>query len=226
MEFSVYDLLQIDGRSSPTDIMNKCQEYCVRWTLASVRQHLCNTMTTEEASVCANAVWSDGHQYLISMATMLLDPSARQCYDAWLDACKRGTPEVVALTLARMQWFNGTSELFKFSDTMLTCLKNTQNIKSIPLTSTRTSSKRTRTPSKRIQTKPLCRLCQCQFKFDEKYLVAHCDCTTRVGHVECVQSFSSRVGGKCPVCRQKLLERHQISKYLFWNVKEKFKFIA
>ena len=214
MNYSSYDLLKISKQASPIEILNKCKQYCEEWTLTSIQQKLCLQMPTEEAAVCAIDIYENGKTYLTSIATMLLDPSARQCYDAWLDVSTNGKPELVALTKARLQWFNSTSKNIRFSNFMLDSLVNTQKVQPKP------------PPSRNLSSKPVCRQCHCDFEFDEPYLVLHCDCTTRVGHVDCIEKFSSRVNEKCPVCRQKLLKRRQVSKYLFWNVKEKYKFIA
>lgn len=214
MDYSSYTLLNITRQASPIEILEKCKQYCQEWTLTAVQQKLCLQMSREEAAVCAIDVYNNGKSYLTSIATMLLDPSARQCYDAWLDVRKNGAPELAALTKSRFQWFNSTSKNLRFSESMLESLSSTDVQPPKP------------PPSRKLSSKPLCRQCHCHFDFDEPYLVLHCDCTTRVGHVECLRHFSTRVSEKCPVCRQKLLERHQVSKYLFWNVKEKFKFIA
>jgi len=214
MNNSSYDLLKLSKQASPMEILEKCKEYFKKWTLRSVQHKLCLQMSMEEAAVCAIDVYKKGKVYLTSIATMLLDPSARQCYDAWLDVHKNGTPELAVLTKARFQWFNSTSKNIRFSESMLESLTNTETVKP------------TLPPSRKLSSKPVCRECHCDFDFDKPYLVLHCDCTTRVGHVECIQHFATRVKDKCPVCRQKLLQRHRVSKYLFWNVKEKFKFIA
>lgn len=214
MDYSVYKLLDIDLRSSPIDIMQKCQNYQARWTISAVEKKLRQTMSLEEAAVCAPETWKNGQRYLVSIATMLLDPSARQCYDAWLDVQQSPTPEKAALTKARLSWFNSSrqSSNVHFSESMINTVQGNLQTK--------------KPPKRKLTSEPICRQCQCEFSFDSPYLVLHCDCTTRVGHVTCIESFSERVSHKCPVCRQRLLQRHQISKYLFWNVKEKFKFIA
>jgi hypothetical protein len=214
MSYSSYDLLKLSKQASPIEILEKCKQYFEEWTLSSVQQKLSLQMSREEAAVCAVDVYEKGKTYLNSIATMLLDPSARQCYDAWLDVRKNRSPELAALTKARFQWFNSTSKTLRFSEFMLESLSNTEIVQTKP------------PPSRKLSSQPVCRECHCHFDFDNPYLVLHCDCTTRVGHVECIQNFSTRVKDKCPVCRQKLLQRHQVSKYLFWNVKEKFKFIA
>lgn len=214
MDYSVYRLLGLDCKASPNDILKECQKRLLEWDLRNVEQKLRTSLSPEEATVCAQKVFHDGEIYLKSIATMLLDPSARQCYDAWLDVQKSPTPEKISLTRARLSWFNGQSSTFNFADTMISQLESTEQVR------LKRSNKR------KFYCKPLCRECQEEFSFKEPYLVLHCHCTTRVGHVKCMQTFANSINNKCPVCRQRLLHRHQVSKYLFWNVKKKFKFIS
>ena len=214
MDYSVYTLLGLDGKASPHDILHKCQDYLSLWNLRAVEQKLRASMSPEQATVCAQQVLRDGEQYLKSIASMLLDPSARQCYDAWLDAQISPTPEKISLTRARLSWFNGQSSSFNFADTMISNLDSDEKV------CLKRSIKR------KFSCKPLCRKCDKEFNFQDPYLVLHCHCTTRVGHAKCMQEFADTIGNKCPVCRQRLLHRHQVSKYLFWNVKKKFKFIS
>ena len=215
MQYSVYKLLDVDMSASPHLIVEKCKEYFKRWTLTAVRNSLQQKMSSSEAVVNAEVVHKEGIEYLKSVATMLLDPSARQCYDAWLDVQKSPSCEKNKLTRSRILWFNQTNQAVKFSDNVLKCI-------------TEESSEIVQSPNKKrkVIANPKCRVCRNDFDFSEDYLVLHCHCTTRVGHVECLNEFSKRIKDKCPVCRQTLLKRHQVSKYLFWNVKNKYKFIT
>lgn len=214
MQTSVYTLLGLPTECSPQDVMKRCQEYLNRWTLQAVAQKLRRSMSPEEAAVLSQKIFAEGQAYLKSSAAMLLDPSARQCYDAWLDVQTNPTPQKIALTRARLSWFNGQTEGIRFNEKMITSLESSESIQE------------TRPSKRKFSTEPLCRKCSKPFSFQDPYLVLHCHCTTRVGHVKCMNEFSKEIGHKCPVCRQQLLQRHQVSKYLFWNVKKKFKFIA
>ena len=214
MDYSVYSLFGLAPDASPYQISSKCKQFCSDWDLTAVRHRLMKTQTPEEAAVHAGKVFEHGQAYLKSAAAMLLDPSAKQCYDAWLDACRSPSPEKITLTRSRLLWFNQTSKGIRFDERMIDALGQ------VP-------KKRAATPKNTsIALKPKCRVCRSGFDFSEDYLVLHCHCTTRVGHVGCLHDFSTRMGDKCPVCRQTLLKRHQVSKYLFWNVKEKYKFIS
>ena len=211
---SVYSLFGLSVDANPNEILEKCRSHCERWTLKSVTESLQKKMSAAEASVNAQKVYSEGEMYLKSAATVLLDPSARQCYDSWLSVMKHGSCAQKKLCRARLLWFNDTSKSVIFSKRMIDAIQIEDN----------------EPPKKKkkrmVCAKPQCRECLAPFDFSEQYLVLHCHCTTRVGHVECLEGFSTRVKHKCPVCRQKLLKRRQVSKYLFWNVKEKYKFIA
>jgi len=214
MESSVYLLFGLNPEASPHEILRKCKQYCNRWTLPAVRDRLSIIMSHAEAATTAPTVFREGEIYLKSTAAMLLDPSARQCYDAWLDAVNKPSPEKKKLTRSRLLWFNDTESNVYFSESMLKVLGDVE----VPPP---TAIVKTSMPSE-----PQCRECRCGFQLSGQYLVLHCHCTTRVGHVQCLTDFAARVQHKCPVCRQHLLKRHQVSKYLFWNVKEKYKFIA
>lgn len=211
---TVYDLFGITPTTSPNVILEKCKEYCNRWTFNSVLQKLTERMGALEASLHAHKVFKKGETYLKTMAAMLLDPSARQCYDAWLDTCSSSNEQRRTLTRSRILWFNNNSDSILFSENMLEDLKPKKEAIVI------------KKNNKRFRLTPQCRSCRKDFNLSGEYLVLHCHCTTRVGHSSCMVDFSKKNKGKCPVCRQILLKRRQISKYLFWNVKEKYKVIA
>lgn len=214
MDSSVYSLLRLPQECSPQDVMQRCQTYLEEWTLTAVARNLRRTMSPVEAAVMSQKVFSEGTAYLKAAAAMLMDPSARQCYDAWLDVQTNPTPEKITLTRARLSWFNGQTEGIRFADNMIASLEKSSSVPA------------KRRSKRKFSTKPLCRKCSEPFCFQDPYLVLHCHCTTRVGHVKCMNEFAKDINNKCPVCRQQLLQRHQVSKYLFWNVKKKFKFIA
>ena len=215
MDYSVYSLFGLDRSAAPLQILARCRQQCSEWSIQNVRRKLGEFLSEEQATLVAEKVFMDGEQYLKSCAAILLDPSSRQCYDAWLDAIRPGEiPEKMTLTRSRLLWFNQTTKSIKFSDEMIERL----NV-DVP-----TCKKRKRSLVS-MTTAPTCRSCHLPFNFEDDYLVLHCHCTTRVGHVKCLNDFAKRMKDKCPVCRQTLLKRHQVSKYLFWNVKEKYKFV-
>lgn len=214
MDYSVYALFGLTPDASPYQILDRCKQTCSEWNISAVRRQLEVTQNRFEAAVNAQRVHEEGKAYLNSAAAMLLDPSAKQCYDAWLDACRSPSPEKTTLTRSRLLWFNQTTNNIHFGESMI------ESLGEVP-------KKRATVPKRTsVTVRPKCRCCRSEFDLSEDYLVLHCHCTTRVGHVGCLNDFSERLKDKCPVCRQQMLKRHQVSKYLFWNVKEKYKFIA
>jgi hypothetical protein len=219
MEYNVYKLLKLPKTASSNDIMSKCQKYCERWTRENVQSRLEKHMSMMDAFVASQQIWKEGQEYIKSLAVMLLDPAARECYDAWLDTLECPSSEKNQLMKSRLQWFNSNmhSSPVVFSDSMVQMLHGT-NVK-------KKSQKETKQNVRIATLQPKCRICNNSFSFEEPFIAFHCHCTTRVGHTHCLNDFSKRFGGKCPVCRTKLLVRHTISKYLFWNVRDKYRFI-
>ena len=217
MDSSVYILFGISADAPPHEILSKCKDYCNRWTLKSVQKKLETLMSPARASISAPIIFAEGDIYLKTAAAMLLDPGARQCYDAWLDVLQNPTSEKETLTRSRLLWFNNTSSTISFSESMIKRLNSGHS---------NTNPKKRKKREGSCGTHTQCRECRSEFDLNDRYLVLHCHCTTRVGHVECMEAFDARVKHKCPVCRQSLLKRSQISKYLFWNVRERYKFIA
>ena len=82
---SVYSLFGLSVDANPNEILEKCRSHCERWT-----SKICHRITSKERCrllkppSMLQKVYSDGEMYLKSAATVLLDPSARQCYDSWL----------------------------------------------------------------------------------------------------------------------------------------------
>ncbi len=217
MDHSVYGLFGLSRDTSPNIILSRCKDYCGAWTMSDVRQKLSNCHGESISALNSELVHDFGKSYLNAAAAILIDPSAKQCYDAWLDARSSGSPEKVKLTRSMLLWYNQTSTNITFSKKMIDQL--------VPIPEGPSTLVPTKTQTVQVSTSPKCRCCRSEFDFSEDYLILNCHCTTRVGHVGCMNDFSERMNGKCPVCRQQLLKRHQVSKYLFWNVKDKYKFI-
>lgn len=217
----IYSLFMLDKSADSLTILDRCLAKIKKWTFEKVLEKL-KKNDKMHGAVNIKSVYEEGRNYIRASASILLDPSARQCYDAYLDCLDSPTTEKIALTRARIVWYNSNkTNSVEFSDTMIKKLEKAKpKAGDRPLRSAEPPAK------KQKMTKPICRQCRCEFDFQKSYLVLHCDCSTRCGHNDCMKNFKKRVGGKCPVCRKKLLERHQISKYLFWQHKEKFKFIT
>lgn len=212
---TVYDLFKLSQTASPNEILVQIDEYCRQWTPKAVLRKLTEQIGPLQAAANAEMVFLEGERYLKTTAAMLLDPGARQCYDAWIDAVQSENCQKKKLTRSRILWFNNNSGSVSFSEKMID-----------DLDFKREATVDTKKSNKRFRVTPQCRSCSNDFDLSGDYLVLHCHCTTRVGHRKCMTQFSKDNKNKCPVCRQMLLKRHQISKYLFWNVKEKYKIIA
>ena len=226
----IYSLFGLNQDASSLVILEKCKSKLEQWTFQNVISKLNRTIDNTSAAVNAKSVYEEGERYLKTSATMLLDPQARQCYDAYLDCLIAPNSEKILLTRARILWFNSIEKNpIKFSKKMVESIKEIDpkiDPEIDPKIETKIETGLNPAKRQKLATKPLCRQCRGQFDFGKDYLVLHCDCSTRCGHTECMKTFKERVKGKCPVCRKTLLLRHQISKYLFWQHKEKFKFIT
>jgi len=221
MTMNIYNLFNLHQTANSLEILNRCSEYLSAWDLESVLIKLNQITSTLQATVNIKRLYDEGEQYLKISARILLNPESRQLYDAYLDTIEHPTIEKIKLTQARILWYNSNNNSVHFSKTLLDHLGKTafcsqeNNTEPLPKRQKSTHS-----------TNPICRQCRSDFDFNQDYLVLHCDCTTRTGHTDCMNSFKDRVKGKCPVCRKTLLVRYQISKYLFWQNKEKFKLIT
>ena len=216
----IYNLFGLSETANSLEIMERCKQRLAEWNFETVFRKLNQTIDTMQASVNIKRVYEEGEQYLKVSARILLNPESRQLYDAFLGAIKHPTNEKKKLTKAMILWYNSNNNAVKLGATMLQRLEITEISIKEP-TSHRLAKRR-----KKDNANPICRQCRSQFDFNDDYLVLHCDCTTRTGHPDCMNSFKERVKGKCPVCRKTLLVRYQISKYLFWQNKEKFKLIT
>tara|TARA_B110000879_G_scaffold153454_1_gene198564 strand:- start:333 stop:989 length:657 start_codon:yes stop_codon:yes gene_type:complete len=217
---NIYKLFNLRETADSLEIMERCKQRLSEWTFETVFLKLNQTISTTQASVNIKRVYEEGEQYLKVSARILLNPESRQLYDAFLGAIKHPTNEKKKLTKAMILWYNSNNNAVKLGATMLQRLEITEISIKEPIVSNPAKRR------KKDNANPICRQCRSQFDFNDDYLVLHCDCTTRTGHPDCMNSFKERVKGKCPVCRKILLVRYQISKYLFWQNKEKFKLIT
>jgi len=219
----IYSLFDLEKSANSLTILDRCTAKIKEWSLEKVLEKM-NSRNEMHGAINIKSLYEEGRKYIRVSASILLDPGARQCYDAYLDCLHKPSSEKIALTKARIVWYNSNqNNSVEFSNKMIINLEKAIFVED----SIDKPAKRQKISEKIIsQAKPICRQCRCEFDFLKSYLVLHCHCSTRCGHVECMEEFKVRSNGKCPVCRKKLLERHQISKYLFWQHKEKFKFIT
>ena len=212
-----YSLLQVSCDASVIQIHTRCVEMMKKWTTLNIQKKL--PMNPIESVTYAPSIHKHGVYYLSMIASILLDPTSRECYDLWLEACVN--PDKQALSNAQIQWFNANARRtpLRFgSDTTFETTQSFQNCNLQPLPSLPSL------PSLPIVAPCLnCRFCSLPF---EQFKVLQCGCTSRIGHLQCVRTFSNKWSGKCPVCRTNLVTRSEISKYLFWNKKRKWKLVT
>mgnify|MGYP006076316079 CR=1 FL=1 len=219
---NIYELFNVHQSANSMEILESCKKQLSEWKFDTVFLELKRMVSHLQATLSIKRVFEEGEEYLKVSARILLNPETRQTYDAYLDALSNPTIEKIKLTQARIQWFNSNNNTIHFSKNMLKRLTDTNADQKKETTENLPK----RHKKSHGVVKPICRQCRSQFDFNDDYLVLHCDCTTRTGHPDCMNSFKERVKGKCPVCRKTLLVRYQISKYLFWQNKEKFKLIT
>ena len=110
-----YALFGLEPTASFHDILDHCRSQVNQWTMDAVRERLRCFMSAARADVNAPSTYQNGLTYLKASAAMLMDPSARQCYDAWLGAIASDIQKK-SLTRARLLWFNKTHHTIHFSD--------------------------------------------------------------------------------------------------------------
>lgn len=193
VEMDVYALLKLSPDSDSSLISSRCRELQDR------------LMTSGDVDAESMRI------YLCSTAIMLLEPSSRQCYDLWLDALRDQTPIKIKMARAQIEWFNAHNAHLglRFDTNMLDQLPSI-------------NSKPVATPNHVDESiKKLCRYCS--KPLGDQHHIVQCQCTARIGHMDCGEGFFNEFKGKCPVCKQMLLKRHDVSKYLWWNAKSKYK---
>ena len=205
---SLYDLFGLDGNANAFDIETAGKSALRTINPTTVKQFIINhnlPYTDEEIFTLINNM----KKHIDSSASLLLDPSTKDCYDAVLAASNR--PQQT-LAKARVDYLNSQKGAVVFDDSVYELLplacKEAKVVGGL-----KTESK----------PKPLsCRWCKKEFSLSN-YKIYQCKCTARIGHKQCADDFEMEYTGRCPVCRSNLLARYEISKYMFWSVESKFK---
>lgn len=190
----VYELLGVSADSDSLVISARCREL-------------------REGLLCSDDLDSDAMlRYLSSTAVMLLEPSSRASYDLWLQAMRHGHPMTCKMAGEQIKWFNAHNRHLgiSFDTNMLKMLPVTDDLVEKP-----------RVPQKHTNSHKHCRYCN--KSLGDKHHILQCQCTARIGHMDCGEGFYNEFKGKCPVCKQTLLKRTDISKYLWWNAKQRYK---
>ena len=171
--------------------------------------HRCG-MDREKALKHAPTLVKEARAHICRVTRFLTDPASREVYDAWRTA---STPQQKILTNARIRHLNahrGTNGIGLHNDFLFPETGASWVVRDNP----------TQTPK---QGKPpfQCRYCPRHLKEDEMTIIK-CACTARIGHPDCTRNFVREYNSKCPVCRDTMCSRKQVSKYLFWNQDERW----
>ena len=205
---SLYELFGLSSNANAFDIETAGKSALRTINPTTVKQFIINhnlPYTDEEIFTLINNM----KKHIDSSASLLLEPSTKDCYDAVLSA---STPTQQTLAKARIDYLNSQKGAVVFDDSVYQLLplacKEAKVVGGL-----KTESK----------PKPLsCRWCKKEFSLSN-YKIYQCKCTARIGHKQCADDFEMEYAGRCPVCRSNLLARYEISKYMFWSVEDKFK---
>lgn len=206
---TLYNLFNVDDKSSPYDIETAGKSALRTINAATIKQFLNNNNVDFSDEDIKNLILNM-KKYIDSSASVLLEPSTRELYDSLIES-KTMSVSHQSLMKARIEYMNANCTSVKFDDSVFEYVPKAENL---------TVVQNNPTQSKLPLLK--CRWCVHSFKLDD-FSILQCKCTARIGHNECAHKFESEYKFKCPVCRGKLLKRREISKYMFWCVESKFK---
>ena len=203
-----YKLLKLPSNAPIETIHIRCVEMMKEWNTHKITKKL--PMGPIKAVTYAPTVQKHGVYYLSLIASILLDPTSRECYDLWLESTVN--VEKRALCNQQIDWFNQNARLtpirFGIGAKFETVLKQEEE----------------KVQKKRKYSHTFnCRFCSLPF---DNFKVLQCNCTARIGHVGCADAFAVQMNNKCPVCRTDLVQKSTLSKYLFWSQNRKWKLIT
>ncbi len=210
---SIYELFNVEPTSHPYDI-----EKSIKSRLREIkRADVVKLWSVKGGNVGdIDKLMEYMKFYIIQSGMIILNPSSKNCYDAWLASMQSSSSSQQTLTYHRIKWFNahGTKGHVLFDESLLKgltlALPYEKNV-------TRPSVYKSETILK-------CRWCEDSMALTEKnHIIYQCKCTARIGHDNCARNFDKEYKGRCPVCRSTLLPRRDVSKYMFWSIDNKYK---
>ncbi len=203
-------MFRVDCSSHAYDIERAGKSAMCKLTLATLRSYL-----KDEGVQCSDQLLSElltkMQTHIATSISILLDPGLKDCYDAWLISPNSSSSHQT-MTKARIMYVNSLNDVDVFSPS---CFDSLPKADGSPQMEYRVAEQ---TMSKNLN----CRWCKKKFSLDDMS-ICQCKCAARIGHGECAATFSSEYKERCPVCRTTLLKRKEISKYMFWNIENKFK---
>ena len=201
---SIYNLFSLDRNSNPHVVETAGNRALNQLKHNKVRQWLNqNNITCTELEL--KTLVDNMREHVGASTSVLLDPGLKDCYDAWL---KSSTKQDQTFAKARLSYMNSKTDAVKFGKGCFDMLPHAGTIQ----------IQRTESPQ-RFEHSPKCRWCKNPFK---EFITLQCKCTARIGHKHCANNFISEYKNKCPVCRTFLLQRQEISKYMYWSADNKF----
>ena len=184
----LYDLLRLKSDASTVDIL-RASKRCITEISASENEH--------KEAMCS---------YIKRVCAFLIHPSGHECYTYILKSRRTYvSPLKAKLMLKVIDSFNSGSGRALVSPSMCSSLHDSSSRSLKPLSSCSAMGK---TFS--------CRWCTNSITDKTELYTLICKCSFRSGHEFCGREFS-RVHKRCPICRQQLLKRKGVSKYMFFN---------
>lgn len=143
-------------------------------------------------------------EYIDSVADLLQDNEGRQCYDALVYSHISGNMTHHELTRRRIDMYNAQPGVVKIGTSMIDAFKPQLQLPE----------------TLKVSLSTICRFCDQKFNHRNESTLL-CKCSSRSGHTLCAELFKSE-HVRCPVCRQQLLMRSGVSKYMIYGVDKRF----
>ena len=143
-------------------------------------------------------------EYIDSVADLLQDSEGRKCYDALVYSHISGNITHHELTRKRIEIYNTQPGVVKIGASMIDAFKPQLQLPD----------------TLRVSLDTICRFCDQKFDHHNESTLL-CKCSSRSGHTLCAELFKSE-HVRCPVCRQALLMRSGISKYMIYGVDKRY----